>query len=112
MGEIYAAAYAFDDAAGQWRTLSAPALYSPAALRAQAGARLQSADLRHVQVEQHDVGLAALGQRDRLAPVAGQPHDLDPLVGAEQGRGALAHQLVVVSHDHPYRHRDRDGSAG
>ena len=45
-------------------------------------------------------------------PSRRQPHDLDPLVGAQQGRGALAHELVVVSHDHPYRHRDRDGSAG
>ncbi|MDN3921381.1 tRNA (adenosine(37)-N6)-threonylcarbamoyltransferase complex dimerization subunit type 1 TsaB [Roseateles violae] len=37
IGEIYAGAYALD-AAGRWQTLDAPALYSPAALRAHWGA--------------------------------------------------------------------------
>jgi hypothetical protein len=45
-------------------------------------------------------GGAALGQGQRLAPVAGQAGDLDPLVGAQQRGGPLAHEAVVVDHEH------------
>jgi hypothetical protein len=38
---------------------------------AQRGARLEARQLGHVEVEQDDVGGAALGQGQRLAPVAG-----------------------------------------
>ena len=57
-------------------------------------------------------GAPPLGERERLAAVAGEPDDLDPLVGAQQRGGALAHQAVVVGEEHANRHRDRDGSVG
>ena len=72
---------------------------------AQRGARLEARQLGHVEVEQHDVGRAALGQRQRLAAVAGQAGDLDALVGAQQRRGPLAHETVVVDHEHGDRAR-------
>ena len=67
---------------------------------AQRGACLEARQLGHVEVEQDDVGGAALGQGQGLAPVAGQAGDLDALVGAQQRRGPLAHQAVVVDHEH------------
>ena len=55
-------------------------------------------------------GLAPLGERERLAPVVREADDLDPLVGAEQRRRALAHEAMVVGQEHANRHRERDGS--
>ena len=62
-------------------------------------------ELGHVEVEQDDVRGAALGQGQRLAAVAGQAGDLDALVGAQQRRGPLAHETVVVDHEHGDRAR-------
>ena len=79
---------------------------------AQRRARLEARQLGHVEVEQDDVRCAALGQGQRLAPVAGQAGDLDALVGAQQRRRPLAHEAVVVDHEHGDRagvHRHRTG---
>ena len=79
---------------------------------AQRRARLEASELGHVEIEQHDVRGAALGQGQRLAPVAGQAGDLDALVGAQQRGRPLAHEAVVVDHEHgdrPGVHRHRTG---
>jgi hypothetical protein len=67
---------------------------------AQRRAGLEASEPGHVEVEQDDVWCAALRQRQRLAAVAGHAGDLDALVGAQQRRGPLAHETVVVDHEH------------
>jgi len=67
---------------------------------AQRGARLQAGQLGHVEVEEDDVGRAALGERQGLAAVARQPRHLDARVGAQQRGGALAHEAMIVDHEH------------
>ena len=71
--------------------------------RADRSTRLDPGHDRHVEVEQDDVGAALLGERDRLAAVAREAHNLEPVVGAEQCGGALPHQPVVVGDEHPER---------
>jgi hypothetical protein len=75
----------------------------PGVQLAHGGARLEPG-LGHAEVEQHDVGSPAPGQLDGLAPVAREPHDLDPLVRPQQRSGALAHEAVVVGDQHADRH--------
>lgn len=68
-------------------------------------AGFDSADQRHLEIEEDHVGTAASGQLERLAAVARQASDLDAFVGIEQRGGALTHQPMVIGNEHPDRPR-------
>ena len=55
---------------------------------------------RHRDVQQGDVGLQPRRQLHGRAPARRERDDLDPWVGREQRRGAVAHQPVVVGDQH------------
>ena len=59
-------------------------------------AHLDAAQLRHPEVEHQHGGVQLARQRERLAPVRGQAHDLDARLARQQRGGALAHEAVVV----------------
>ena len=63
--------------------------------------RLDAVHLRHPQVHDHDVGAAALGERDRRLAVGRLADDADVRRAEERQAQALADDLVVV--------RDQDG---
>ena len=76
-----------------------------AAARPQSRARAQTVDAGHLEIEQHDVRSPALGERQRLGAVGGEPDHLDALVCGEQRRRALPHQPVIVDDKNANRHR-------
>ncbi len=64
--------------------------------------RLDSVHLRHAQVHDHDVGLAALGERDGCLAVGSLAHDADVRRAQQREPQAFADHFVVV------RDQDRD----
>jgi hypothetical protein len=63
------------------------------------------ASLRHADVHEHHVGLEALDQRDRRAPVGRLSHHLDVLTGVENHAKAAANERLVVGDRHAHAHR-------
>ena len=51
---------------------------------------------RHAQVHEHDVGVVAGRERDRLLPVGRRADQLDAVEQTEQRAEALAHDALVV----------------
>ena len=55
---------------------------------------------RHPDVGDHDVGQLGLDRLGELAAVLAGRDQLDPRIGVEQVLERLAHEVVVVGHDH------------
>jgi hypothetical protein len=66
------------------------------AVARQAARRLDAVHARHADVHEHDVGVEALGERDRLVAVAGLGDHGDPARRLEHGLEARAHERLVV----------------
>ena len=58
-------------------------------------------ELRHTDVEDHDVRLLFGGQFDRLAPILGFPADFPAPFGFDQGTQAAPHDFVIVDDENP-----------
>ena len=63
------------------------------------GQRLHAVHHRHREVQQHDVGLQALGHVDRLLAVGRRADDLEVVLGVEQQGQQLAQVGGVVDHE-------------
>ena len=57
---------------------------------------LQTAEARHVQVQQHLLGRQAHGQVDAFSATGRLPHHFEVVAGVEQLRQAFAKQRVII----------------
>ncbi len=71
----------------------------------------EAIDARHLHVEQHEIRLPVLNQRDRLAPVSRRQHGLDARLMIEQQLHAVPRQRLVVHHEDRQRHGSSSGPA-
>ena len=60
---------------------------------------------RHPDVGEHDVGRVGGDGREQRVEVLARADDLDVVLRREQPGDALAHEVVVLGHQHPDRHR-------
>ena len=61
-----------------------------------AGDAIEPVETGHVQVEQHEVGLSALGEREQFFAAASLADDVDVLAGLECPANPLQHERVVI----------------
>jgi hypothetical protein len=64
---------------------------------------LQTVDLRHAHVHEHDVGTGPPDRVDRLRAGRGLGHHVHPTGGEDHAEPGADQRLIVGDH-HPYRH--------
>jgi hypothetical protein len=62
----------------------------------------ESVDVRHADVEHHEVRLGARDEREHLCPVLRLSDDLEAAVLLERAPDGLEHEAVVVRDQHPH----------